>query len=100
MNHYNLSTLTKDELEYEIINSKKIIEKFTNNDCQYFAYPFGKITDINMQSIKIATMTYKYCFTQDNYLNYFSFENKFINRRHFEPFWKLKHVIYFSRFRK
>lgn len=49
----------------------------------------------NQSSIDIACKYYKYVFSQSDYKHYFSFGGRVINRRHFEPFWPVKHVSYF-----
>jgi peptidoglycan/xylan/chitin deacetylase (PgdA/CDA1 family) len=53
---HNHIILTKEKIELaenEIINSIKQVEKITQKDCRYFAYPNGRSTDFNEQHIKI-----------------------------------------------
>jgi peptidoglycan/xylan/chitin deacetylase (PgdA/CDA1 family) len=95
MDHYMINTEDLSVLKYQIENCKKIIESHTGIPCDYFAFPYGKLTQVNQLSIDIACNKYKYVFSQSDYKNYFSFEGRVINRRHFEPFWPLKHVFYF-----
>jgi len=41
INHKNFSKLTLQEKEYEILESKKILEEKFNITCKTFSYPFG-----------------------------------------------------------
>jgi peptidoglycan/xylan/chitin deacetylase (PgdA/CDA1 family) len=95
MNHYMINDGNEETLEYEIGECKKIIEKEIGAPCEYFAFPYGKIEHADSKSIDIACRYYKYVFSQSDYKHYFSFNGKVINRRHFEPFWPVKHVYYF-----
>lgn len=95
MDHMLLKTDDTLLLEYQIGESKKVLEEKLNFSCDYFAYPFGKIEHISNQGVNIAGKFFKHVFSQDNYRNYFSFDGKVINRRHFECDWPAKHVIYF-----
>lgn len=72
-----------------------IIEEKLGTSCDYFAFPYGKLKHVNAKALDIACDNYKYVFSQSNYKNYFSFEGRVINRRHFEPFWPITHVYFF-----
>jgi peptidoglycan/xylan/chitin deacetylase (PgdA/CDA1 family) len=100
MDHYMIKNGTKEELEFQIGFCKKIIESKLEKPCDYFAIPFGKLSHANSLSIEIATTYYPFVFSQSNYKNYFSLNGRVINRRHFEPFWDIKHVKYFVSCRK
>jgi peptidoglycan/xylan/chitin deacetylase (PgdA/CDA1 family) len=95
LDHYNINTNDTTELTHQIVDSKKIIEQKTGIPCPYFAFPFGRLEHVNKLSIDIACEYYPYIFSQSNYKNYFSFAGKVINRRHFEPDWKVNHVKFF-----
>lgn len=95
MDHFMINCNDTETLKYQIVNCKKIIEEKIGKECNYFAFPYGKLTQANQLSINIACDTYKYVFSQSDYKEYFSFEGKVINRRHFEPFWPVNHVKYF-----
>lgn len=95
MDHYMINNEDTDVLEYQIGYCKTIIESKLNTSCDYFAFPYGRLDDVSYKAIEIASKYYKHIFSQTNYKNYFSFEGKVINRRHFEPFWPVSHVKYF-----
>lgn len=95
MDHYMVNSDDKRILEYQINTCKEVIENNTGVPCDYFAFPYGKLTQANDLSISIACQKYKYVFSQSDYKHYNSFSGKVINRRHFEPFWPIAHVKYF-----
>ncbi|SFG62132.1 polysaccharide deacetylase family protein [Prevotella sp. KH2C16] len=95
MDHYMINSNDINQLQYQITACKDVIESHIGKSCNHFAFPYGKLTQANETSIDIACNTYKYVFSQSDYKNYFSFDGKVINRRHFEPFWPLRHITYF-----
>lgn len=95
MDHYMICNGDKDTLHYQIVDCKDVIEKHIEGPCDYFAFPYGKLTQASELSIRMACETYKYVFSQSDYKHYYSFNNTVINRRHFEPFWPVGHVNYF-----
>lgn len=95
MDHYMINSDDDEVLRYQIISCKAHIEKNIGKPCDYFAFPFGRLSQANQKSIDIACNTYKYVFSQSDYKHYYSFDGKVINRRHFEPFWPTNHVKYF-----
>ena len=100
MDHYMINSNDAETLNYQIRSCKDIIEKNIGKVCDCFAFPYGKLSQANQKSIDFACDTYKYVFSQSDYKHYFSFNGKVINRRHFEPFWPLRHVRYFLSCRK
>lgn len=95
MDHYCINDDNVEELEYQIGTCRKVIEEKLGTECDYFAFPYGRLEHANPKSIDIACKHYKYVFSQSDYKHYFSFKGKVINRRHFEPFWPINHVNYF-----
>ena len=95
MDHYMVNSDDKQILEYQINTCKEVIENHTDVPCDYFAFPYGKLSQANDLAISIACQKYKYVFSQSDYKHYYSFSGKVINRRHFEPFWPIAHVKYF-----
>lgn len=95
MDHYMLNHGSLEELSAQIKNCKPIIEEKLGVSCDYFAWPYGTLANVNEKSIDIATETYPLVFSQTDYKHYYSFDNKVLNRRHFEPWWPYLHVKYF-----
>jgi len=95
MDHYMINNGSIEELQHQICDCKSIIEEHIGVPCEYFAFPYGKLSQANQASIDIACNTYKYVFSQSDHKHFFSFGGKVINRRHFEPFWPVSHVKYF-----
>ena len=95
LDHYMINDDNTEELKHQICNCKLIIEDKLNKPCDYFAFPYGRLEHANTKSIEIAANSYKYVFSQSDYKNYFSFDGRVINRRHFEPDWDIRHVRYF-----
>lgn len=88
------------ELNRQIVDCKSVIENKLSAPCDYFAFPYGRLEHANKISINVACNCYKYVFSQSDYKHYFSFNNRVINRRHFEPFWPVSHLYYFLSCRK
>lgn len=95
MDHYMINSGSTDTLTYQIVTCKQIIEAKIGAPCEYFAFPYGKLSEANEKAIDIACQTYRYVFSQSDYKHYFSFNGRVINRRHFEPFWPSGHLNYF-----
>lgn len=95
LDHYNINVDDITELEHQIGDCQKIIESKLKRKCLYFAFPFGRLEHANSISIDIAAKYYPYIFSQSDYKHYFSYGCRVINRRHFEPDWKINHVKYF-----
>ena len=95
MDHFMINSDDVEKLKYQIVECKSVIEKHLHTSCDYFAFPYGKLSQANQKSIDIAVQNYKYVFSQSDYKNYFSYNGKVINRRHFEPFWPISHIDFF-----
>lgn len=95
MDHQMICGQNDDLLHYQICECKTTIEQQLGITCENFAFPYGKLSHADIKSIDLACQTYKNVFSQSDYKHYFSFNNRVINRRHFEPFWSIKHVKYF-----
>ena len=95
LDHYCINDNNIAELRHQIVDCKTEMEKKLGTPCDYFAFPYGRLEHANRTSIDMACETYKYVFSQSDYRHFFSFDGKVINRRHFEPFWPVKHVMYF-----
>ena len=64
MSHRRLSEITElGELEYEIIDSGKAIEKEIDAKVRHFAFPFGNVTDFSKPAADIAIANYEFVFS-------------------------------------
>jgi len=61
--HTKLTTLNASALTKEIIESADRLQQQFNIPIHYFAYPFGDINSINMQSLQLAKQRYRYVFS-------------------------------------
>lgn len=102
IDHKNLgdNSLTESDLIYQIVQCKNIIEEKINNNCNMFAFPYGRFEHLTEKALKISEEYYEFIFSGTNYKNYFSFNGRVINRRHIEPFWPLSHLNYFLSVKK
>ncbi len=100
MDHFMINSNDAEVLRHQIVACKPVIESHIGKPCNYFAFPYGKLSQANELAINIACEAYKYVFSQSDHRHYFSFDGKVINRRHFEPFWPINHVRYFLRCHK
>lgn len=99
--HVDLATLDEEYFKLEILESKKKIEDEVDKSCIYFAWPYGKLTNVSDNVLTFLLEHYNYVFSSDNNRKYYSFNNhRVINRRHFEGDWPLSHVKYFLSFKK
>jgi peptidoglycan/xylan/chitin deacetylase (PgdA/CDA1 family) len=94
--HVKLVGLNSDEIHHQIITSKKLIETNLNTKCDYFAWTYGNMNDIDNNALKTALNEHQFIFSCDNYTKYNSNNNpKIINRRHIEGNWPITHINYF-----
>lgn len=100
LDHYCIADDNVFELERQIGDCKRVIEKKLEISCDYFAFPYGRLEHANPKSIDIACKYYKYVFSQSDHKHFFSYGGKVINRRHFEPFWPVSHVNFFLSYKK
>ncbi|PZU98393.1 MAG: polysaccharide deacetylase [Pseudanabaena sp.] len=54
VNHLNLKDLTDEQIEKEVTESKKVIEKELGEKIAYFTYPEGDYTDVAREKLKKA----------------------------------------------
>ncbi|MGM9841830.1 MAG: polysaccharide deacetylase family protein [Candidatus Limisoma sp.] len=95
LDHYMINTDDAVELNRQIVGSKEAIELHLGAPCHHFAFPYGRLEHAGRTAIDIACRTFDYVYSQSDYKHYTSFEGRVINRRHFEPFWRVGHVRYF-----
>lgn len=93
MDHENLCSDNPDFLDRQIKDCKERVENIIASECNYFAWPFGKYTDISNLALDMVNRLFQYNFSSDEYSSYMS-RNVF-NRRHFECDWPASHLHYF-----
>lgn len=93
--HLRLSELGHKEFCEQVLTSHSRIEDELSKPCKYFAWPYGRLSDVTDAQVKFLSSKYPYIFSGDNYQRYFSFNNMVFNRRHFEASWPASHVEYF-----
>ena len=79
VNHYVLSNLSADEVQYEILESRRILEAKLEKQIEHFAYPFGNRREAEAREFSIAahcgfktamtTRTGNIFFSHDSHLN-------------------------------
>jgi len=68
--HTSLGKLDKYFFKDELLNSKLEIEKQTNKECNFFAFPYGSKNDYNLKVIKsLKNIGYKKTFLNFGYIN-------------------------------
>ncbi|OFY95580.1 MAG: hypothetical protein A3K10_07890 [Bacteroidetes bacterium RIFCSPLOWO2_12_FULL_31_6] len=93
--HAKLINLSTEELEKQIVQSKLLIESKTGTPCNYFAWTYGELNDIDKPALELALKEHSFVFSSANYTNYYSFNNAVFNRRHIEGDWPISHIKYF-----
>ncbi len=71
-----------------------MIEAKLNAACEHFAYTYGKIEHFSEEALEVAEKYYRFIYSQAGHKDYFSFDGRVLNRRHFEGNWA-KHEIAF-----
>jgi peptidoglycan/xylan/chitin deacetylase (PgdA/CDA1 family) len=66
-NHLPLDKLYKNELEYEVKESQRVLEEKLNIKCNSFVYPYG---NFNSEVLNIVNKYYDYNFTIGSAYNY------------------------------
>ena len=95
LDHVRLVGLTNEELQQQINMAKNRIEEQLQSSCEYFAWTYGRNSDIDENALKYCLNHHKYVFGGDNYTKYFSFNKSVFNRRHVEGNWPINHINYF-----
>lgn len=97
MDHIRVSELIgNDELHYQIGACKGIIEKYIKANCNNFAFTYGHLgRDFSLRDIEIAENYYSNIFSAFEWNKYFCCDDRVMNRRQVEPYWKASHANYF-----
>lgn len=95
LNHINCKEVSNALLDFELSDSKRRIEAEIQAPCVHFAYTYGKIEHFSEEALACAEQYYTYIYSQAGHRDYFSFDGRVINRRHFEGVWKKHHIAYY-----
>lgn len=95
LDHVNLNCKDLNLIDFQISENKRLIEKHLKQSCDFFAFPYGQYHHISLEALQIAEKYHKYIFGSFNYKNYYSFNNRILNRRHIESWWPKSHIKYF-----
>lgn len=93
--HVRLNTQRSDVLWDQIVSGQNELVSFIGKDVNFFAWPYGQLSDVSEEALSLVLKSHKYVFSGADYRNYRSFEGRVINRRHFEPDWNVSHMNYF-----
>ncbi len=68
VNHTSLKWISRQQQEYELLESKRVLEQIIGKEVEMFAYPWGSPDDYTDESIDLLKKTgYKYAFTTSQY---------------------------------
>lgn len=99
--HARFSEISHDAfwMENEIFGSKKEIETNLGCECKYISWPYGRLTDVDHESLKmVKNADYHACFGAYRGTIVHGKTDIFsIPRHHFEVQWPISHVEYFAR---
>ena len=97
MSHERLVGLSEVQLKSELLECKRYIEDVTEKPCDFFAWTYGKFSDIDEKAIIYANTIFKNILSSDSYNAYKTeyYGVPVVSRRHFECDWKLSHVRHF-----
>ena len=54
VNHLSLNSLSKSAIEYEVLESKKIIENHIDKNVEHFSYPFGSKNEVEEREFELV----------------------------------------------
>lgn len=98
--HRRLSEISHDQtlLRFEIFECKSEIENNIGRSCKYFAWPFGRMTDVDSPTLRaVREAGFEAAFGGFRMtINPEKINPYMIPRHHFEPHWPLRHVLFFA----
>jgi peptidoglycan/xylan/chitin deacetylase (PgdA/CDA1 family) len=95
LDHVNMNITNYKLIDFQLRKNKQLIEECTTQPCDFFAFPFGLLKDINNETLSLAEKYHKYIFSATDHRHYYSFNGRVINRRHIESEWPRTHTKYF-----
>lgn len=100
LDHHDFGVLTDEAIEYQLSENKRLLENRLNYECEYFAWTYGRFLNFPSNALRITEKYHQHIFSGTDYKNYFSYNNKVVNRRHLEAFWPKSHTRYFLSVKK
>lgn len=98
MSHLRISSLSDEQINYELETSKSIIQEKTGVNNIHFAYPYGLEKDINQYAInKVHQLGYESCASavRGVHLSKVNIKETLVKRDHVIFDWNIKHIEYF-----
>jgi peptidoglycan/xylan/chitin deacetylase (PgdA/CDA1 family) len=84
LNHPNLANIDLNEVEKEIVDSKKMIKERLKTDITLFAYPYGTKSDYNSEIIELIKNTGYKCACSSNH--------QLVNKYNMEDMYRLSRI--------
>lgn len=83
LNHKLLNKVSDEEVEFEVVESKKEIENLLQKPCRTFAYPAGFFTDTAQETVERAgyIAAFSTVYGADDYVNLYALNRTEILRR-------------------
>jgi peptidoglycan/xylan/chitin deacetylase (PgdA/CDA1 family) len=98
--HIRFSDASFDSFKSDVLSNHSAIYEHLGFYPSFFAWPYGRNSDISLEQVNFLTKHYSFIFGGDAHKLYTSFSDKVINRRHIEPFWSFDHIKYFVSYEK
>lgn len=95
MDHESLISAESQFLQRQVLDCRAAVEALSGQRCDYFAWTYGRYSDVSSEALSLAQATYRYVFSSDRYDTYTCNNGAVFNRRHFECDWPASHVRYF-----
>ncbi len=97
IDHADLRSQDNNFLTQQIVGCKSLVEEISGTPCNWFAWTYGGYKHISEAALSMALETYDRVFSSDSHESYTGPDSRILNRRHFEPFWSLSEVKFFTR---
>ena len=93
--HTSLKYLDISDINNELIESKEVISGYLNDECKYFAFPFGSKLDFNIKTIELVKKSnYQFCFLNIQGFNIINSKLFTIKRIFMSEYRKFENFLY------
>lgn len=93
--HLDLAKLPLAEAMRQVLDSKAAVETRLARSCEFFAWPYGRLTAFSTDLVGALRPHFKELFSATRARSSFTFGSAAVNREHFEPGWPAAHVNFF-----